>query len=57
LAEITFDEPITLEIKEFAGFYYCCEADYDACDSSNAWIPVSFIYRWLLLLMFLVFAI
>ena len=59
MAEITFDEPITLEIKEFAGFYYCCEADYNACDSSNAWTPVSLIYsgRAQLLFMVLVFAI
>ena len=40
-AIISFDQPIDFSVKEFGGFYVCCEADYNNCDPYNAWVAVS----------------
>ena len=41
VAEIFYDEPIIFDVKEFGGFYFCCQADYQTCDDTNSWQPVS----------------
>ena len=40
LAEIVYDQKIAFEVKEFGGFYFCCQADYLTCDDTNSWKPV-----------------
>jgi hypothetical protein len=37
LAKISFDEPISFDVKEHSGFYYCCQTDFQSCDPANAW--------------------
>jgi hypothetical protein len=39
-AKIVYDKPIIFDVKEFAGFYFCCQADYLTCDGTNSWKPV-----------------
>jgi hypothetical protein len=41
LAEIVYDQKIAFEVKEFGGFYFCCQADYLNCDDTNSWKPVT----------------
>jgi hypothetical protein len=40
IAEIVYDQKIAFEVKEFGGFYFCCQADYLTCDGTNSWKPV-----------------
>jgi len=40
IAEIVYDQKIAFEVKEFGGFYFCCQADYLTCDDTNSWTPV-----------------
>ncbi len=41
-AKITFDKDILFDVKEFDGFYVCCDVThFDECDVNNAWQTVS----------------
>jgi len=40
VAEIVYNEKIVFDVKEFGGFYFCCQADYLTCDDTNSWKPV-----------------
>jgi hypothetical protein len=40
VAEIVYDKQMIFDVKEFAGFYFCCQADYLTCDDTNSWKPV-----------------